>query len=268
MNYALLLGGGTALGAVQIPIIRHLYEKHGLPKRIAGVSVGAVNGGLLGEDRLPDLLNQWAEVDSVRFFGSPQLDFWKGLISLNPLRKRMESLRFAENLKTVVSVGCVDIAAQKYVDVPLNQIGTSDRVDAAICSAAQPLIMEPEKFLGRFMVDGGVLHVLPNVQEKELQDIDEIHVISCSPVGGGRRRIRPPQEVNSAFEQAQSSFEMLMSTTVQADVERLKKHKKPVYLYFPATWGEVGRSFDASKEAVQLRMGTGEKLKLCPVRIN
>ena len=268
MNYALFLGGGTALGAIQIPIIRHLYEKYGLPKRIAGVSVGAVNGGLLGEDRLPVLVNQWAEVDSVRFFGSHQLDFWQGFLSLNPLRKRMEQLQFAKDLKTTVSVGCVDIAAQKYVDITLNQIEEPHRIDAAICSAAQPFLMEPEKFMGRFLVDGGVLHVLPNVPDKELQEIDEIHVISCSPVGGGRRKIRPPHEVNSAFEQAQASFEMLMSTTIQSDVERLKKHKKPVYLYAPSTWGEVGRSFDASKEAIQLRMNTGEKLKLCPIRIN
>ena len=268
MSYALLLGGGTALGAVQIPIIKHLYQTKGLPARLAGVSVGAVNAALLGEDRLSDLEEQWAQVDGVDFFGSKQVDFWAGLISLKPLRKRMESIRAASCLKIPTSVGCVDAASQKYMDIRLDQINHDDRLDAIICSSAQPLLMEPEYLFGRPMMDGGVLHVLPDIPDKEIQDLDEIHVISCSPAGGGRRRIRSTKEVNSAFEQAQVAFELLMSTTLQADIERLKKHKKPVYLHAPATWAEVGKSFDASKEAIQLRMSTGEKIKLSPLRIN
>lgn len=266
MSYGLILGGGTALGAVQEPIVRKLYERLGRPKWVVGTSVGSltavqVAGGKAGLDRLTAT---WDDVDGASFFQKPRIDIWNGFFSLNPLRRELVAREGAARLFIPTYVGLVDAATQEHRLVQLNGLPLVERHDAIICSCAQPIIHRREKLHGRVCLDGGVASVLGvNQQLKQLiKGVDEFHVISCSPTRLDRRRTRSPDKVDNVWEAAQVAFEVMLNRSVNRDLlilRRFTQHSrapKRMWLYAPGSWGEVGEAFDASAETIRHRRHT------------
>jgi hypothetical protein len=102
----------------------------------------------------------------------------------------------------------------------------------------------------------------------ELSDVDEIHVVCCSPTTeAARRRQRPQRDVNSGLEQLIVATEMWTTLVVLSDIERYRQlaRRTRVYLYAPSQWDQVGEAFDASPEMNARRLALGAQLARNPV---
>ncbi len=260
-KWGLILGGGTALGAVQVPIAERLFAELGPPSGIAGVSVGAVNGLLLGEHRLPDLRAEWERISGLDDFAAPQVDVWNGLRSLKPLRKRLVEQRAGLRLRTPTWAGLVDVDSRSYQAIALHLLqDIGHRWDAVIGSSSQPLLMEIPEFRGRAVMDGGagghVLPPLPNWAE-----MDEVHIVSCSPLGPSRRSGAPkPVKGHRTWRAGSAAFALLMGRQADEDVEDLRDQlagQMPTWLYSPKSWAEVGDPFEAERDDIAQRFATG-----------
>lgn len=266
MNWGLSLGGGTALGAVQVPIIEHLFGALGAPKEVAGVSVGAVNAALTAEHRLVDLRDEWASIRGTGDFAARQADPWNGLRSLRPLRRRLEARRAGAALRCPCWAGLVDIADEEYRSVGLHDLADlSTRHDAIIGSASQPWpVFEAADLCGRPVVDGGAGgHVLPPLPG--WRELGELHVVSCSPIGVGRRRRHQVEQIRAPWKRTSIAFAMLLSRQANEDAEDFEDLARAnpavkVWLYAPSSWEAVGDPFDASPEDIQRRFAEGERM--------
>lgn len=261
-RYGLILGGGTALGAVQVPVVRKLRCLYGPPSGIVGVSIGAVHALLLGEDRYDDLVDEWMLIDGVEDFASKQADVWNGLRSLAPLRRRLEARNAGANVKVPTWVGLVDVADESYRSVALHTLNLQERQEAALGSATQPILLGDATFKGRPVMDGGagghVLGPLPN-----WADMEEVHIVSCSPLGAKRKRTHNPDDMHGPWKAAEVAFSLMMSRQADEDVEDLRDayaRHVPTYLYSPDSWAAVGKPFDAERTDIQQRFMTGMKM--------
>jgi predicted acylesterase/phospholipase RssA len=266
-KWALLLSGGSALGAVQVPVINGLVRALGLPSTVCGTSVGAVHALLVGEGRTKALLPIWKDVaeEGSKWFMRLNFDAWNGMFTLKPLRRQVEAREAGKELKLDTRVGVVDLADSEHRMICLNNWGWPDRVDAALCSAAQPFIHEKEMFRGRWLNDGGVDHLMPTLPDHA--EYDFVAAVFCSPVGDDRDRPRRPQaRINSAVEQAFASVDMMTDRVAQDDYKRMRRWKKPTRAIFaPRSWDRVGESFDASAEIIERRLDEGRWMRKNPV---
>lgn len=259
-KWGLILGGGTALGAVQVSVAERLFAALGPPAGIVGVSVGAVNGLLLGEHRLADLRDEWQRLTGLEDFAAPQVDVWNGLRSLSPLRKRLMERRAGLRLLTPTWAGLVDVDSRAYQAIALHHLqDIGHRWDAVIGSSSQPLLMEIPDFRGRAVMDGGagghVLPPLPNWSE-----MDEIHIVSCSPLGTRRRTAPRPVKGHRTWRAGSAAFALLMGRQADEDLEDLRDQyaaNAATYLYAPKSWDEVGDPFEAEPEDIARRLATG-----------
>ncbi|WGX95493.1 patatin-like phospholipase family protein [Nocardioides sp. L-11A] len=101
---AFVLGGGGLLGAVEVGMLRALFEREIVPDLVVGTSVGALNGLVVAADPtaacVPRLLDLWRDVaESNDVYADPA---WKQLgravrtgthlHSSRALRDRLEAL--------------------------------------------------------------------------------------------------------------------------------------------------------------------------------
>ena len=163
---ALVLGGGGAMGALQVGILRILIRHGFRPSRIVGTSVGALNGAFLafypdaaGVERLAEI---WRGLENERF------------INFNPVRvayrlaSRQLSLFSNEFIRRLIAEHTVvdDFAASQ---VPLHITATNLATgrkhvfsegsvsQAVLASTAIPGVFSPVEIDGQAYVDGGVV---------------------------------------------------------------------------------------------------------------
>jgi NTE family protein len=163
---ALVLGGGGAMGALQVGILRVLIRHGFRPSRIVGTSVGALNGAFLafypGEAGIERLAQIWRSIENERF------------ITFNPVRvayrlaSRQLSLFSNDFLQRLVAEHTVldDFSA---TGVPLyitatnlstghKQVFSSGSVSQAVlASTAIPAVFAPVEVNGDTFIDGGVV---------------------------------------------------------------------------------------------------------------
>ncbi|HET6923608.1 MAG TPA: patatin-like phospholipase family protein [Anaeromyxobacteraceae bacterium] len=155
-------------------------------ERVFGVSVGALNGALLGQGRPGDLAEIWRtirEEDVHRKFSWPVVAFRVGLLGKRglyddrPLRATIERHLAGRPFRIPVHVGRVSLASGLY------ELVGSDRpeaefLDAIWHSATMPVVWEP---VGPWaFVDGGLRNVTP-LGDALGFDPTEIAVILASP---------------------------------------------------------------------------------------
>src|SRR5688500_10723366 len=70
MTTAFVLGGGGVLGAVEVGMLRALFERGIAPDLVLGTSVGALNGAMVARDPSPAVIDRltelWLEVSRSR----------------------------------------------------------------------------------------------------------------------------------------------------------------------------------------------------------
>jgi len=245
---AWLLSGGTALGAVQVAVMEELLQRDGVPDIICGVSVGAVNGSLAAQGRLDTLRAIWDSVNCTGAFQALNFpDFWNGIFTLNPLRRKMKKHVSVKAMQTEFHVGVTDLADERYRSIRVDTMKKNKAIDAIIASATQSGIHENAFVDGRPSSDGGVLKVLPGLPG--WRKFDRIHCIFCSPTK--RRRPIRPEDVGL---HAARAFQLLVDQVVEKDLKRIQCYAnagKEVWVYAPK---DSGDPFDASADTIRWRL--------------
>jgi NTE family protein len=167
---ALVLGGGGALGAAEVGMLRAVAE-HGIrPDLVLGCSVGALNGAFFaadptvaGVDRLKQI---WISLERHQVFGESVFGRLTTLIRHGtylhanaPLRLLIErglpGLRIEElPVRFECVAASVERAAAHWFD-------RGPLVDAVLASCAVPGLLPPVEINGEHFLDGGLVYSVP-----------------------------------------------------------------------------------------------------------
>lgn len=176
----LALGGGGARGLAHVGVIEVL-EREGIePSAIAGTSMGAVIGALHGSGlRAVEIARIASSFRFPRRFIPGGLVAWDSIFpGALPV---LEGLEFSR-LRCGLAVTAVDLEAGTQVVLRSGPV-----LPALRASCAVPGILPPIRLDDRWLVDGGVLNVLPLDVAWALQP----DVVLAVRIGGGRARAMP-----------------------------------------------------------------------------
>jgi NTE family protein len=167
----LVLGGGGMKGTAHVGVWKALEEAGIVPDAIVATSIGSLIGaslaGGMGWRELADVARALRREDIVQinrravFMGGVREEavfsgeHYKGWIRRNLPLKSFADARIPIRINAVSLVGCGEVwfgtGARHAVDP----------VDAVYASCAIPIYYPPLRLDGDFLVDGGVLNVLP-----------------------------------------------------------------------------------------------------------
>lgn len=259
-NRALLLSGGSALGAVDQVVMENLVDKYGYDeyRTVAGVSVGALNGILFAQRELEKLRTTWNEVSSTSFF----MKFnWnglnQGLYTLAPLENKLKELVSISKISKHIDYRCgvFDLQSEKYWSVSHKIHEASESlIQTILASCAQPILMAGRicrvtKKLSRYCIDGGIRNIIPDLDD--VNTYDAVDVILTSPID--RLSYKPISQV-ATLEGVFSRFlEAYMDNVILHNLQRLKLYSRnvPITIYAPK---QSGSQFDASSKTIKWRL--------------
>ncbi|WP_139979728.1 patatin-like phospholipase family protein [Nocardioides litoris] len=179
MTTAFVLGGGGVLGAVEVGMLRALFERDVTPDLVLGTSIGAMNGALVARQPdvsvVPRLLELWSEAASNgrELLGDNPLRTVRRavstgthLYSAGPLAKRLRAelgeVRFEElAVPLQVCAASIERSAEHWFT-------TGRVVDAVVASAAVPGLLPPAEVDGEHYLDGGIVNSVPLGRAVEL----------------------------------------------------------------------------------------------------
>lgn len=211
MTTAFVLGGGGVLGAVEVGMLRALFERDIVPDLVLGTSVGAINGALVARDPTPGVVDRLVELwrsvgESRTVYGDRPLRTVRRVLterthlySSLPLRQRLAE-EFGDVLfedlpvRFQVCAASIERAAEHWFDA-------GPVVDAVLASAAVPGLLPPAQVGEEHYLDGGIVNSIPLARAVTL-GADRVFVLQ---VGRIDRPLTPP---NQPWEVARVSFEI------------------------------------------------------------
>jgi NTE family protein len=166
MPTAFVLSGGASLGAVQVGMLRALFERGITPDLVVGSSVGAINGGwLAGSPHLggvDELEKIWRSIGRAEIFPVKPLSGLLGFLGrrthlvppepLERLLRRHLPFNRLEDAKVPLHIVATDL-----IDGVAVLLSSGDAVDAILASAAIPGVFPPVRIGRHDLVDGGVV---------------------------------------------------------------------------------------------------------------
>lgn len=187
-RWALVLMGGGARGLAHIGVLEALVANDLMPPIITGTSMGAIIGGLFAAGYFPPELEKlshqlsYTRVASLRKTRLPVPDklvdylmlesYQKrllrriGLEKGDPLEKRLRQLvgeTLIEELPIRFGCNAVDLVSGREINFTSGPLYRALRA-----SMAFPFVIEPARFSGRLLVDGGLLNNCPIRLAREL----------------------------------------------------------------------------------------------------
>ncbi|WP_027861729.1 patatin-like phospholipase family protein [Marmoricola sp. URHB0036] len=208
---AFVLGGGGLLGAVEVGMLRALFEYDVRPDLIVGTSVGALNGLVVATDPTPGvvdrLLDLWESVSASNdvYGDTPWRQVTRAvrtgthLHSAEPLRERLDDefgdLTFEQ---LAVQFQCCAASIERSAETWFSE---GPVVPAVVASAAVPGLLPPAKVGKEHYLDGGIVNSIPLGRAVEL-GATRIFVLQVGRVDRPLKAPRKPWEV------ARVSFEI------------------------------------------------------------
>lgn len=296
MPRALVLSGGGAKGAFQVGALKCLRDNH--PGHfhfdlVAGVSVGSLNGALIAQDQLEELITLWNTLDNRGVYTGNinllravfRVIFRnKGILGIEPLAKKIQENCSLNTVKTDFRMGFVSVTSGAYVTCKHTDFADDENFrKALVASCSMPVIWPPVGSVvaagKRYenLVDGGVRNVSP------LGDVidanpTEVIVINCQS-----EVITPdPTAATSLVTIAKRALtELTIDEIFRSDIDEFVKINRivnqcaaaghTVYKDPPANTkpyvayksiiieppGDLGDTLDFSQRAIQRRMQAG-----------
>ena len=212
MTTAFVLGGGGVLGAVEVGMLRALFERGITPDLVLGTSIGAINGALVARDPTPAVIDRltalWrsASENSREVYGDRRLRTVRRAVSTGthiysarPLKKRLVEelgdVTFEElPVRFQVCAASIERAAEHWFD-------SGPVVDAVVASAAVPGLLPPARVGDEHYLDGGIVNSIPLGRAVQL-GADRVFVLQVGRVD------RPLSVPKRPWEVARVSFEI------------------------------------------------------------
>ena len=220
---AFVLAGGAGLGAIQVGMLRALYERGVVPNVIVGTSVGALNGAFVAcrpqaVATVDALAEVWLELRRGAVFPlnvlTGALAFLGARDHLVPdsgLRRLIERHIECDRLEALpipLHVVAVDVITGEEL-----RLSRGPTLDALLASTAIPGVLSPVDWDGRTLMDGGVANNTPISHAVEL-GAERIYVL---PTGHACSLLEPP---GSALGMALHAISLLTHRRLVEDIER------------------------------------------------
>lgn len=196
---AFVLSGGASLGAIQVGMLRALYERGIAPELIVASSVGALNGAFIASrPQTPPAADELAQL-------------WRGIgrgqvFPLNPLTGFLGFFGLKDHLVSDGSLRRIigeQVSFERLEDsaIPFHVIATDalsgreqrlsrgSAVGAVMASAAIPGVFSPVRWDGRELIDGGISNNTPISHAIEL-GAETVYVL---PTGTACDLPEPPE---------------------------------------------------------------------------
>jgi NTE family protein len=251
---AFVLSGGASLGAIQVGMIRALYEREVTPDLVVGTSVGALNGAFIAS-RPPipgtaeDLAEVWRDLGRGQVFPLNPLTGFLGffgarnhLISQDGVRKLIEDhIEFTrlEQAPIPFHVIATDLLSGREL-----RLSHGDAVEAILASAAIPGVFAPVDWGGRKLIDGGVSNNAPIADAIEL-GAERIYVL---PTGSACDLPNPPRGAVAMLLHAMS---LLVMRRLLVEVEALRDRAELIVLPPPCPHAITPIDFSHADELIR-----------------
>jgi len=218
---AFVLSGGGSLGAVQVGMLRALFEKQLCPDFVVGTSVGAVNAAWIAgnePDSLDELAEIWLGIRRHDVFPISPLTGARGLLG------RSNHFVANDNLRTLLERN-IPYERLEEARLPLHVIATELKsgratilssgpaVPALLASCAIPGVFPPVTIERREYVDGGVANHTPITVAIEL-GATRIYVL---PVGYPWLNKEPTNALGMALHALARIVELKLDAEVTAN---------------------------------------------------
>src|SRR5436190_5837465 len=198
MSTAFVFSGGASLGAIQVGMLRALYERGVVPDLFVGTSAGALNAAFVAtRPQTPGTAEALGDV-------------WRGLrrtqvFPVNPITGLLGFLGARDHLvpdsglrhiiDRHIEADCLEdfhiplhLVAVDVVSGEEMRLSEGPAGDAVMASAAIPGVLEPVEWNGHALMDGGVANNTPISHAVDL-GADEIYVL---PTGHACALDEPP----------------------------------------------------------------------------
>ena len=250
---AFVLSGGASLGAVQVGMLRALYERGVTPDLIVGTSAGAINGAFIAARpqtvaTADELARVWRGVTRGQVFPVNPLAGLRGFLGqrshlvpdsgLRQLVARHILVERLEELLIPLHVVAVDVVSGEEL---LLSEGSIEQ--AVLASAAIPAVLPPVTWKDRQLMDGGVANNTP-ISHAIALGATEIYVL---PTGHACGLQRPP---SSALGMAVHALSLLTFSRLIADVEASRNEAKLIVLPPPCPLSVTPIDFSHANELV------------------
>jgi NTE family protein len=157
---ALVLGSGGARGLAHIGVIQYLESLGHRIVYISGCSMGALVGGIYAAGQLEPYAEWARKLKKGDMFSLLDLAFgWTGLFKGDRLMGVLKELvgdHVIEDLPIGFTAVATDLTEQR--EIWLNKGSLFDAIRASI---AIPTVFTPHIYMGRVLVDGGLLNPIP-----------------------------------------------------------------------------------------------------------
>ena len=298
MKVALVLSGGGAKGGFQVGALQYIYKEY-MPQHpdfdwsiIAGVSVGALNGAMIAQKKVDEMIDVWHTIsnDSV-YSGYDVISFaqrvlkqglyLKSIMSNDPLKELIKQHDNLSDVKYDLRVGITSLASGEYRSVKSSELLTDTELQQIVlASTIMPIVWEPmfdEPINGEWIydiVDGGVRNVSP-LGDVLGDDPTHVIIINCSSLGNqgvSSKRAAGIDDiamrtvdimVSEIFNSDIREFERLNRLVLQASQAGvvLRKEDGTPYVGFKEVLVQpgvsMGDSLDFSQQTVRMRVKHG-----------
>lgn len=270
----LVLSGGGAKSIFQAQVARRLLSAGYSFDIISGVSAGSLNAAIMSQKN-GKVVELWKDVNKGDLF-SGGITFWRllkmafgweeSIYNNDGLHKFLRDNYNPRYTKIPFIIGSVNLHTAEYNEFEITPDAdfTSWRAEevyqAIIASSAIPILFPPVSNLGlhenHLFSDGGLRNITP-LQSMVKRDVDEILVIMCSP----RHLGTTSSHLNSPFEIAERSFDILLNEIVREDIDSVLKVNRLVKQCGDDPVDEDGREYrHIDISLVEPRFGLGGML--------
>jgi NTE family protein len=262
---AFVLSGGASLGAVQVGMLRALYERGIRPDLLVGTSVGAVNSAWIGgrpdAEGVDKLCEIWLSLRRQDVFPFNPLTSAAGLfgrsnhfIPNDALRTVLEThLPFTrlEDASVPVHVVTTDLKSGRATIMT-----SGPAVPALLASCAIPGVFPPVTIGRREYIDGGVANHTPMTVALQL-GATEVYVL---PVGYPWLNREPTNALGMALHALARIIEQKLDTEVEQHRESADIHVLPamdIADISPADFSHTRELIDWGYRATRRYLGLG-----------
>lgn len=230
---AFVLSGGASLGAIQVGMLRALYERAIAPDLIIGTSVGALNGGFVASrpqtpETADELARVWRGIGRRQVFPPNPLTGFLGFFGLRDHLVPDGSLR--RIVRNEIEFELLERAAVPFHVIATDalsgrelRLSRGPAEDAVMASAAIPGVFSPVSWDGRELIDGGVSNNTPISHAIEL-GAKTVYIL---PTGNACDRPEPP---GGALGMLLHAMSLLVMRRLLIEVEMLKDRARLVVL--------------------------------------